>query len=598
MERDLLFQGYEETVQRQASLLQKQQKIIENLKEELSSQQQTLVSASKRHQGKIESLLQQSQSVTLQEFSEEIQLLKQELETALKEKELSQAESRRQAVEVQRLRQEVVILQAGANTVDGSPLGQSQEEYLRVVKILEEETERLRTHVGRLEDEKLQILKSNIDLKKKVSSLDIFLDQEKQRNIAYRSVVDDKEEALQEMKESLTALNLRFTEQSEDLQTILAQTEALQKSKDNLAKILINVKDKLKEAQKRVAESVRIAEDALVEKDAALLREKHVMNEVHRLESTVSSFTEEAGKKTQAEVSKIKDDYNTSIKNMSQEVMDLEMALNEKQLECDRTLRELKKATNEAEQLQGELNRKKEQHHQDILHFQERINALEIKVMLLSAERDNISTAGLQNIQESEQQREELLTRIHELEDRVIALREECVAIRIEYEEAKRNHNYVSSLLEKVKEESQSSEKFLKSQLRMKTEEIEELSAINEARLDATETSHRDVVAKLYENNTTIQANYSKLESHVSAQKLEYEERISDLTRRLQELQEKNRQLTNSLHEANTSLSVTKDVASQYKDRIGEVEDRLHAAEIRFTTLRQKNKSTSGVFGT
>ena len=49
---------------------------------------------------------------------------------------------------------------------------------------------------------------------------------------------------------------------------------------DHLAKVLINVKEKLKEAQTRVAESVRIAEDSLVEKDAALLREKHALSKI------------------------------------------------------------------------------------------------------------------------------------------------------------------------------------------------------------------------------------------------------------------------------------------------------------------------------
>lgn len=45
-----------------------------------------------------------------------------------------------------------------------------------------------------------------------------------------------------------------------------------------MAKILHSVKEKLKEAQCRVTESVRIAEDSLVEKDAALLREKHALS--------------------------------------------------------------------------------------------------------------------------------------------------------------------------------------------------------------------------------------------------------------------------------------------------------------------------------
>lgn len=47
-------------------------------------------------------------------------------------------------------------------------------------------------------------------------------------------------------------------------------------------------------------------------------------DEVRHLENSVASVTEEAGKKTVAELSKIKDDYNSNIKSISQEVMRLE----------------------------------------------------------------------------------------------------------------------------------------------------------------------------------------------------------------------------------------------------------------------------------
>ncbi|KAG7167581.1 Sodium channel and clathrin linker 1-like [Homarus americanus] len=550
--------------------------MIENLQEELALQQHKLVSANKRYQGKIESLMQQAHTATLQDFPEEIHLLKQELETSLK-----------------RLHQ-VVTLQAGAgSTPYVPPAGQlSEEEYSRVVQVLEEETDRLRTEVGKIEEEKLQILKSNVELKKRVSTFEAQYDQEKQRNNALRSAMDDKEMALEDVKASFTALTSKFTEQSEDLRTLLAQTEALHKSKDHLSKILLNVKDKLKEAQKRVAESVRIAEDALVEKDAALLREKHALNEVCRLETTVSSLTEEAGKKAQAEVSKIKDDYNTSIKKMSQEVMNLEMALNEKQLEFERSMRELKKVTNEAEQIQGELNRKRDQHHQEIVNFQDHINSLEAKILTLSVEKDNMCTTSLQIAQENEHQREELLMRISELEERLTSSRTECAAVRLECEEVKRNYNTVSALLNKVKEDSEATEKFLKRQLRLKTEELEDMSATGQARLDASDSAHRDAVSQMYENTAVIQENYSKFQSHVSAQKIEFEQRITDLKHCLEESKKKNQQLTHSLHEANTNLAVAKDIA----DQISEVEHRLHAAERRFATVRQKNIPSDGTF--
>lgn len=46
---------------------------------------------------------------------------------------------------------------------------------------------------------------------------------------------------------------------------------------------------------------------------------------MHRLEETVASLTEEAGRRAQAEMSKVKDDYNTNIKRLSQEIVRLEI---------------------------------------------------------------------------------------------------------------------------------------------------------------------------------------------------------------------------------------------------------------------------------
>lgn len=593
MERDNLYRDYERTIEKQAVLLKRQQDTIESLQKELSSQQHRLTSVSKHYQVKIESFIQRAQTEALQDISEEIHLLKQELETALKEKELSQTERKRQIVELNRLHEEIVALQAGGNT--GSlPLDQLGNEYAKVVQALEEETDRLRTEVGKTEEEKLQILKGNVELKKKVCSLEGLLEQEEQRHRILKSAVDEKETSLQEVNKSFTALNTKFTEQSEDLQTLLAQAEALQRSKDHMTSILKNVKGRLKEAQTRVAESVQIAEDALVEKDAALLREKHALNEVHCLESTVSSLTEEAGKKAQAEISKIKDDYNTSIKSMSQEVSRLEMVVNEKQLKCDQILRELRKTTDEAEKLQVEISRRKEQHHQETLDLHDRINSLEAKIVTTSAERDNLSTVNMKSIQECEQQKAELLTRINELEHRLTASRAECAEIRFEYEEMKRNYMHVTAELEELRNDSQNNEKFLKRHLQMKTEEIKELSASNQVRVDASDSSHRNMVAQLYENTAVIQENCSKLQSYISDQRMEYEKRISDLTHQLQESQEKSQQLNKSLHEANTNLTVLKDVTSQYKARITEVEDRLHASERRYAALGQKHHSNGG----
>ncbi|KAG0706855.1 Sodium channel and clathrin linker 1 [Chionoecetes opilio] len=580
MEKNNLLQDYEDTVQKQAILLTRQQTTIDSLHEEAAAQQHRAEVTGQQLQARLESLHQQAQAATLHDASEEISLLKQELETALKEKEASQAESRRQGLEVQRLHQALLPPQ------DAHLPSRASEEYMRAVEALEEETLRLRTQAAAAEEEKMVLLKSNYDLKKEMSLLETRLEHEREASQRLRSLVEVMEASAREVNDALNTQDRKVAEQSEDLRLLLTQIQTLKANRDHLAKILRNVKDKLKEGQTRVAESVRIAEDSIVEKDAALLREKHALNEVHRLEGTVASLTEEAGRKTQAEVSRVKDDYNTNIKKMSQEVANLEMSLSEKQLEYDRAQRELKKVMEETEQLQEDMVQRKEHHRLDTLNLQQRISSLEAQLTSLMAEKDNMAALGLQNVRETEQQRKDLMDRITELEGRLSKARNESSKAKLEGEEAKRSLAKVTTHLEKLQDESSRSHTFLKKQLRWKMEEVEELTSGAEGRLDASENTHREALTQCYQNAALIQENYSKLQAQLREQKRDYEQRVCELHQHLQEAQDQQQHTALALRQATTSLAVTENLLAQYKARVAEVEERLATAEHQCFTLR------------
>ncbi|XP_063609531.1 ELKS/Rab6-interacting/CAST family member 1-like isoform X1 [Penaeus indicus] len=601
MENEFLIRDYEETVRKQALLIARQQALIDDLREELTTQQTQSASTNKQNQRRIDALLQQIQSSAIQDSGEEILLLKREVETAQKEKELCQAENSRQTLEIERLQQDLVGLQNATSDAQIPLQGQFSDEYVKVVEALEEETNRLRRELKRLEDEKVEILKVNIGLKKKIiifqaSSIETNLEQELQKNQALKATLEEKESAALEIRDTYRTLNAKFLEQSDDLRTLIAQTEALQKSKDQMTKVLSNVKEKLNDAQRRVADSLRIAEDSLVEKDAALLREKHALNEVRRLESTVASLMEEAGLKAKAEVNKIKDDYNANIKKLSQEVAQLEMTLNQKQLECDRSLRERKKMAEEVERLMTELSNRKEQHRAETLNLHDRINVLESKITNTIAEKKSVSDQNELSMRDYEQQKEELFHRIQELEQRLSISRSECEALRLECEEIRSANTNATATLERAKEDGESSEKFLKRQLRLKTEELEELSSSSRVRLDALNSTHQEVVTQLQDNIASLQGSYTRLQVQMNDQRKESDLKVSEVSRRLQECQSKSQQLVRSLHEASTNLAIARDLNSHYEKRIQDVEDRLRASEKRFVTLRSGSRQDEGLY--
>ena len=268
--------------------------------------------------------------------------------------------------------------------------------------------------------------------------------------------------------------------------------------------------DRLEDAKLRVSESIHIAENALVEKDAALLREKHALNEVARLESTISMLNEEAGERTQSEILKVKDNYNSNIRQVSQEVVRLEMEANRKQLEFTKMLKEKDKMTSRLENIQGELESKKQQHHEEILNLHQRISSQESRIVALLAEKDNLTSINSHTFKEHEEQREELLQRIQELEQQVAASRGSCESLRIQYENLKREYQSSLNEFRNVEEERKLSEKSLKRQLRLSNEELEEVTASNSIRLDAVDSNHKSVVKQLTENISVLQESYSK----------------------------------------------------------------------------------------
>ncbi|XP_064093734.1 myosin-11-like [Macrobrachium nipponense] len=586
MDREHLLQEYEETVHKQATLLKRQQSVIESLREELSNSQGKVLSTGKQYQNKVEALVQQVHSAALQDTSDENSVLQQELETALKEKELSQAENKRQALEVQRLRQELLSKPVASGETFQLPVHQLQE-YESVVRALEEETQRLRAGMTKIEDEKLEVLKQNVDLKKKMDGLIFKLEQSGKELNLLKAVDKEKEESSLELRESYVNLNKQFTDQSEDLRVLLLQTKSLQKSKDYLTKVLGTVNERLEDAKQRVSESVHIAEDALVEKDAALLREKHALDEVSRLESTVSSLMEEMGGKAQAEVLKIKDDYNSNIKKLSQEVVRLEMAFNGKQLEHSRAVKDNERMKSELEQMKAEISKKKEEHHEEILNLHQRISSQDNRIITLSNEKDSSLAAHGLLVKEHEEQREELLGRIQELEDHLVLSRGDCESLRIVHEELKREYQITLANFKRLEEESKSNDKFLKRQLRAKTEELEEMTSSSSIRLDAVDASSKGIIKQLNENIEVLQESYSKLQSQVETQKRDYEERITEVSQRLQDSLLKYKNALQSVHETKTELAVTKDIASQYNIRIEELEARLRGAEQRYSTLKK-----------
>ncbi|KAK3876578.1 hypothetical protein Pcinc_018642 [Petrolisthes cinctipes] len=581
---EVLLEEYDQVVQRQTALLRHQQATIDSLRDELSTQQELAVAAGKKQQVKVETLLQQSRTAALEEAGEELQVLRQEKDAALKEKELCEAEVRRHALEVQRLHQACIANTAAANIKQ--PTSKLEEDYQRVIQAIEEEMGRLRAETEKAEEEKMSVLKLNFELKKEVASLMSQKERARDEAEAVKQEVEEKESEVKEARAAIDSLTTKLLQQEEDVRLLVAHLDSLKKNKEHLEGVLHKVRSRLQESHTRVAQSVRTAEDSLREKDAALLREKHIREEVRRLEATLGSVGEEAGKRAQEEVEKIRQQHNTSIKNLTEELTRIEMALNEKQLECERARAIVNRTEVEMERLEAEIARTKQERKEEATTTVVRTTSLEVRVHQLEDEVERWKQEANRIMSETDDQRSEMGNRVEELEERLSSVMENCAAAKLETSRAVQCAASHASKLTQMERETAARLDHLQKQLRAKAEECERLSKSAKVRLEAAEGTHKDALKQVYQNMAALQENYSRLQDQVNEERNEWNERASELMSRLEKCREEGRKAAQGRRDTETKLAVAREEVLQYKARVEEVEERLRAAERRYTSAK------------
>ncbi|KAK4319742.1 hypothetical protein Pmani_009397 [Petrolisthes manimaculis] len=584
VEREVLLEEYDQVVQRQTALLRHQQATIDSLREELSTQQELAVAAGKKQQVKVEALLQQSRTAALEEAGEELQVLRQEKDAALKERELCEAEVRRHALEVQRLQQAYIVNTAAANVKQ--PTSKLEEDYQRVIQAIEEEMGRLRDETDKAEEEKMSVLKLNFELRKEVASLMSQKERARDETEAVKQEVEEKESEVREARAATDSLTTKLLQQEEDVRILVAHLDSLKKNKEHLEGVLHKVRSRLQESHTRVAQSVRTAEDSLREKDAALLREKHIREEVRRLEATLGSVGEEAGKRAQEEVEKIRQQHNTSIKNLTEELTRIEMALNEKQLECERARAIVNRTEMEMERLEAEIARTKQERKKEATTTVVRTTNLEVRVHQLEDEVERWKQEANRIMSEADDQRSEMGNRVEELEERLSSIMEDCAAAKLETRRAVQSAASHASTLTQMERETAARLDHLQKQLRAKAEECERLSKSAKVRLEAAEGTHKDALKQAYQNMAALQENYARLQDQVNKERNEWNERASELMNRLEKCREEGRKAVQGRRDTETKLAVAREQVLQYKARVEEVEECLRAAERRYTSVK------------
>ncbi|XP_067118251.1 sodium channel and clathrin linker 1-like [Centruroides vittatus] len=217
------------------------------------------------------------------------------------------------------------------------------------------------------------------------------------------------------------------------------ETEMTKLQKQN-AELLIQESKAIQQAK----ESIRVAENAVLQKEEALFREQQALKEAERLQASINQLVENAAQRTKLEVDSIKKRCNENIKNLMEEIYNLELDNNEKQTQYDRVVREKRAAEEELELLHKEGLQSKPQNSllfddltKRLASAEQSRNQAQLKIQSLESEIKKMETCHQHEMSLCSKEKLSLHERVQELQEKFSQICLEKVKVTDEIEQMK-----------------------------------------------------------------------------------------------------------------------------------------------------------------
>ncbi|PAA77728.1 hypothetical protein BOX15_Mlig026119g2, partial [Macrostomum lignano] len=318
----------------------------------------------------------------LADRSEVEENLHAQLAQALLEKEQSQQLYRLASAELERLADEVAALR------NGTGLERAVESHAAVVGELEAEVARLRSELAASRDEAAQASRTCRQLREQLAE---------SASAATNGAVGGGEirrlrESLADAEQRLAAAQERAGAERRSLETrVLELQERLQEAEEAAA-----------QAAEQVRDAVSTAEAAVHEKSEVVTELASTRAECERLQAALNQLVDDAGARTREEVSAVRQEANSRIESLTEQLSQAETAAAEARASTERAVKEKRLA-------EAELDR---QARDNLLRSKEDASAREdLQRRLLSAERERDACQLRLDGLAQERRREELAWR-------------------------------------------------------------------------------------------------------------------------------------------------------------------------------------------
>ncbi|KAI4479497.1 hypothetical protein M0804_010894 [Polistes exclamans] len=146
----------------------------------------------------------------------------------------------------------------------------------------------------------------------------------------YENLQKDIQEKDKNNLKIVESLKIELANEKLNKQSAINSKIELESKLNEAMKFTASLMARNEETKNKVSEALELVEIAVREKDLILQREAHILEEKNRLELRLSKITEEHTAMLQEEITKIKDDYERSVKKYTSEIRDLKVELEHK----------------------------------------------------------------------------------------------------------------------------------------------------------------------------------------------------------------------------------------------------------------------------
>ncbi|XP_053086941.1 sodium channel and clathrin linker 1 isoform X2 [Pangasianodon hypophthalmus] len=526
--------------------------------------------------------------------AQELDRLQKLYQTTMRDEHIHTAQHQHTQNQIAQLQQHAQKLQATNQNLEST-----NEQLLKTVTEQSSELEELRNQLREAKQD-LRTATAKVD---EMTKLMKNVQDQMQRTEEDAAEAHGREEAsdrrLLQLQTALSQIEGRLKVASQEAESVRRKEVLWEKQVGELQSRCAALEDDKFEAFQRLRDSLQLAEEAALQRDQAQLREKQRVEELERMKEGMKQLVEEAAVRTRKEVECVRQQCNTQIHRLTEELAALQLECSDKQSQLERAHRERKAVEEELEKVYregryGEADlRKTEALHQRCLNAERMKDELE---HTLNTTQSNMKKMELELSEELLRCQEE----VRRLQVALSSTRTECSSVSEERLSLQQENQQLHRDLDTLRKECVSAQRHAKLQVSRMQQEVCVREQAVESRLREMEESNKHSTAELQRrllaqqhNNKryreesiqlthTLQHTLTSLRAELSRQK----QRCQELEINLQSEQEK-------ILECERELAEQQEKNTRLQTRLTQAEHRASTASQQLTLMTQRRKAAS-----